>query len=62
MITTCDIATEQGHISITSEGDILLYADDLCYDIAHISKNTRDKLVECLLELKYIEEINDNIY
>ena len=61
MTPSYNITTEQGHVSITSDGDILLYCDDLCYDIAHISKNARDKLVKYLLSIEYPEEINDNI-
>lgn len=61
MTKRCDIATEQGHLSISTDGYVLLYSATICYDIAVISKATRDKLVEVLNDMKFKEDINDNI-
>ena len=39
-----DIATNQGHLSFDENGTILLYSSTTAYDIAMISKNTRDNV------------------
>ena len=57
----CHIATEQGHLTLSEDGTFLLYSESICYDIAIIGKNTRDKMVEILNAMEYAGDTNDNI-